>query len=461
MFYRIEDLCRSESSNICVFKNLDNHFINKRNIKDKNNYFMLRSDISQLITDIEKSIFYDIKEKSNDEIIFNIEFFFSKVATLKDKYIQLVAQYERKQIKEDKYEAGEINDEIYKFKNFLWYESIRKTRNNIIHENIKPEIQNVNNKLWFNYFHVVDSQKTTIPFIYFHNSHENLVNFNLYAGCVLHCFIVLISEIVEEIPIKSVAEIDIASFKFKLLLKDIFKLNHSEKEKQRTLFFGMYGYKKKEIEKILSLYKNKKFNLVEKSYIAGLYLFHGYNFIKEKDYDTAMIHFKKSLELNYDLAQISNIIGASISIDNRNDLIIDFIKEHTLNASNAKYIRFFSNSGNYLSSCNLDLAEKIFSIGYNFVDENEESVDFLYNYAHFMKNDKHNLSSALDLCLEILQKSPIDKGAHKMILRIYDMTGQHRKIKEHITNHLQNIEEVELKKHMEFYLQEYVKRYDS
>lgn len=230
----------------------------------------------------------------------------------------------------------------------------------------------------------------------------------------------------------------------------------SEVERQTRKFIGLFEYTKEKCSNLINAYETGEYNLINRYYIAELYLNHGYIYAKGESFSDAVESFKKSFALNHDIAQVSNIIGACAPNVSNREFVHSLIKCNIELARDYRYIKFFGNSGYYLSEFKNDgLTKNIFLAGFEFVDNNKESVDYLYNYAHFLKNNIHEYFDAIDLCLKIIDIDPIDKGAHKMLLRLYNLTDQHDKVPKHIEQYGMHIKNDELKKIMRDYLNAY------
>lgn len=425
-----------------VFEPLDKIFSTQRCIEDKTKYFEVRNSIIEQIYQL-----FNIIEDNYDNHLAaqrRVNESFLTIGSLKESYFKLSSIYLRKNINigqwivQRKQGADNLTD-------FYWLESPRKIRNIIAHNSNKPVVEIKEGGIFFNYFNLIDGQDSKIPLLHHNNNQKNLVNLKYY----IEDMISYLSQIIYHLPSIMLDNKSELRENLNQQIDIKYTSDLSEIERQTRKFIGLFEYTKEKCSNLISAYERGEYNLVNKYYIAELYIYLGHIYAKNELFLEALELFEKSLALNHDISQVSNIIGAcTLDISNR-EFVHSLIECNFELACNNQFIRFFGNAGFYLSELeNNDITRKIFSAGFEFINENKESVDYLYNYAHFLKNNIHDYFGAINLCLKILEIDPIDKGAHKMLLLLYNLTGQHDKILKHIEQYSRHIKNDELKKFM-------------
>lgn len=426
-----------------IFEPLDKIFSTQRCIEDKTKYLEVRNSIIEQIYQLFNIIEDNYNNRSEAQRRVNESFL--TLGSLKESYFKLSSIYLSKNINIGQWIELQRKQGADNLTDFYWLESPRKIRNILAHNSNKPVVEIKQGRIFFNYFNLIDGQNSKIPLLHHNNNKKNLVNLKCYIEEMIN----YLSRIIYHLPnimLDNKSELP-ENFNQQIDIKYTSVL--SEFERQTRKFIGIFEYTEKICSNLINAYEIGEYNLVNKYYIAELYVHLGYIYAEDKSFLKALELFKKSLALNHDISQVSNIIGACTSDISNREFVHSLIECNFELACNNQFIRFFGNAGFYLSELeNDDITRKIFAAGFDFISENKESVDYLYNYAHFLKNNIHDYFSAIDLCLKIIEIDPIDKGAHKMLLLLYNLTCQYDKILKHVEQYSSRIKNDELKKFM-------------
>ncbi len=432
------------------FNHLDEYFKKQRSVEDRNKY----SDLKTIIIEHGSKVENIINHKYNDKISVqgDLREFFITLGLLRDKYFELASIYFERKIDPIRWVKSKRDDKVKNLTNFYWFESARKIRNRYVHDDIKPVFDIEDGDVLFNYFYVVDGKPSKVPFLHHHNNLRNLANLKNYGAYMLDCFLRLIYNInnIENNEQTQFLNSDKPNFEYPTNITDV--------ESQTREFVGLFEYAKNKCAGLVNSHESGEYSFVNNYYLAELYLNHGNFHAKDGLLPEAIEMFKISISFNHDIAQVSNIIGACAPDSSMSGFVHELIDDNLQLAYNFKYVRFFGNAAYYLSELeDNELTKKVFEKGFEFIGDNKESVDYLYNYAHFLKNNIYDYLEAINLCLKIIEISPIDKGAHKMLLNLYDLTRQYEKIPSHIENYIDRIKNEELLDYMSTYLDAYKK----
>ena len=427
-----------------VFVHLDEYFRKQRSVEDKKKYLNLKNTILEHAFKIENIINHEYAD--NRSVHRELKELFITLGILKDKYFELVSVYFEKKVNSNSWIKSKRNNKVNDLTNFYWFESARKIRNKFAHDDIEPVIDIEEGCLLFNYFYIVDGGSSKVPFLHHNNNSRNLVNLKKYGTYMLGCLSRLILNIdnIESGGKKQFLSPDMPDLEYSTCISDI--------ESQTRDFIGLFEYTKGKCEDLVNAHRAGGYSSVDGYYLAELYLNYGTFHAKDNSLSEALDMFKVSISFNHDIAQVSNIIGACAPDSSMSSFVHELINDNLQLAYDFKYVQFFGNATYYLSELDDDeLTEKVSGKGLVLIGDNKESVDFLYNYAHFLKNKKCDYSTAINLCLKIIEISPIDKGAHKMLLDLYYLTQQYEQILTHVECYIGYIKNEELLRRMSDY----------
>ncbi|EXJ40793.1 tetratricopeptide repeat family protein [Vibrio parahaemolyticus VPTS-2010_2] len=442
MKYRFEEIEHA-------FAHLDDIFSKQRSIEEKRKYLEVKKVIISKLNGIKGIVGSDVSKFHDGSEINQI---FMSCSVIKDKYFELMSLYLNKKINGNRWIDSNRKGNIKKLSDFFWFESVRNVRNKIAHDMIEPVFVVKGDSLYFNYFHFVDGNHSKVPFVHYNNDEGNLVALKEYGEYLIGCFWRLIFSIHIIVDPVSKQKNDDGI---------LYDPNISNEEDELRKFIALFGYTEKKCLALVSDYESGSYQRVNPYYLAELYLNLGCIRAKNGDISDSIKAFKKSISLNPDIAQVSNIIAACAPDLSDHNLVMELISEYFECAINNKYIRFFGNAGYYFSELeDHEITESTFQAGFGFVNENKESVDYLYNYAHFKKNNIKDYDNAVKLCLMVLDINPVDRGAHKMLLSLYDLQGRYHEIPKHIDKYYMDVND-ELKIIMDDWLDAYNKAFKA
>lgn len=407
------------------FSVIGNYFKLSRSIVDRKKYESIHKVTESLFLNLTKLL----DRPSKNVSVSDVESFLQYSSTFRDKLFDLVSLIENKKItpKQRDIFLDVYKNECDKFDlaNLDWLEPVRRARNRVLHDSEKPKIE----QSMFNYFQLLENEESEYPYIQFYNNQSDLVCFDHYLVHIIFCFSYVFRLIAKKLKTESneIAIDMISHSKYCDIINSLNYHNSSEEEIEKRKLFSILDFNKSSLKKICNAHSQGEFSSVGGFYMAGIYLKLGVILAKENNYKEAETYFSHALELNFNMSQLSNIIGCQVANTSHenNEHIINLIKKHMFNAYRDNCLIFFTNSGLFLSDIpDNEFASYIYELGISFINDNKCSVDFMYNYAHFLKNNLKEYDKALDYCFKIIDIDPVDQSAHKMTLNIFLLKHQ-------------------------------------